>query len=464
MQEILEEIARRQPCYVELRYHEHVTSSLMAQKGRIDQAGTSRHQGVGVRALVNGSWGFSSTSNLERGAIESAIGRAVEAARELARSQKKKIPEFSPMALSRADYEEPGYKELRAISIEDKIARVVETEQKLLKESALIHTAVVRYNEIFEHKAIATSDGAACSRRLVRPEFRTAAFTGSGSEQQVAGRGVGVTGGWQCLFHHPSAANMVGETAREAVELLKAGHPEGGVKTVILEPALVGLLCHEAVGHTVEADFVQSGSVAKGRLGTRVASDLVTLCDSGIPPYSGGPGGYLPFDDEGVPCRTTTIIENGTLKSYLHNRESAAIMGAEPRGNARAWNYADEPIIRMTNTYMLPGTMALEDIIASTADGLLVTGAGGGQADASGEFMFSASSAFEIKQGKLGRRLREVTLSGVAFDVLQTVDAVSREFRWDMGSGYCGKGQPAKVDAGGPYIRCRLMVGGRQEG
>jgi TldD protein len=276
---------------------------------------------------------------------------------------------------------------------------------------------------------------------------------------------LGVTGGWQCLFDHRRAEQIADTTAREAVELLSAPHVEGGRQTVILAPSVVGLLCHEAIGHTVEADFVMAGSVAAGKLGQRVASELVTLRDSGD---SGGlavgnsASGTLPFDDEGVVARNVAIIENGVLVNYLHNRESAAHFGVEPAGNARAWLYSDEPLIRMRNTYMEPGTQSLDEIIASTEHGYLIEGAGSGQADATGEFMFGCSYAIEIRGGKLGRKLKEVTISGVAFDVLSTVDAVSSEFQWDLGSGICGKGQPAKVDAGGPYVRCQVTLGGRQ--
>ena len=224
----------------------------------------------------------------------------------------------------------------------------------------------------------------------------------------------------------------------------------------------VGLLVHEAIGHTVEADFVLSGSVARDRIGTRVASDLVTLCDSGASEIEPGAGGTLLVDDEGVPTKRTTIIENGFLRSYLHNRESAAHFGVEPTGNARAWDYSDQPLIRMRNTWMMPGDSSLEEMIADTEDGYLLEGPRNGQADATGEFMFAVQTARRIRNGKLGELVRGVTISGVAFEVLATVDRISKEFRWDLGSGYCGKGQPAKVDAGGPYLRCRALVGGLQ--
>jgi TldD protein len=148
--------------------------------------------------------------------------------------------------------------------------------------------------------------------------------------------------------------------------------------------------------------------------------------------------------------------------SYLHNRETAAHFGVEPTGNARAWEYADEPLIRMRNTYIEPGSQTLEEILASTPDGYFLDGARNGQADSTGEFMFGVERAYRIRNGKLAELLRGVTITGNAFEVLQSVDAVSRDFLWDLGSGHCGKGQPAKVDAGGPYIRCRAIVGGRQ--
>ncbi len=224
----------------------------------------------------------------------------------------------------------------------------------------------------------------------------------------------------------------------------------------------MGLLVHEAIGHTVEADFVQAGSVAAGKLGQRVASDLVTLCDSGASELEDGAGGTIPVDDEGVLAGRTVIIRDGILESYLHNRESAARYGVAPTGNARAWEYADEPLIRMRNTYLEPGQTSLEEMIASTRHGYLLDGPRNGQADATGEFMFGVQEAREIKDGKLGALVKGVTVTGIAFDVLSTVDSVSDSFRWDLGSGYCGKGQPAKVDAGGPYIRCKALLGGEQ--
>jgi TldD protein len=283
-----------------------------------------------------------------------------------------------------------------------------------------------------------------------------------GGERQVSNRTVGATGSWECLFSGGSASSMGDEAARTAVDLLAARRPDGGRSQVILAPSIVGLLVHEAIGHTVEADFVQSGSVAAGKIGQRVASELVTLCDSGASEFCEGAGGTLPVDDEGVLAGRTVIIQGGVLKSYLHDRESASRFGVAPTGSARAWEYSDSPLIRMRNTYLEPGESALEEMIEGVQDGYLLDGPRNGQADATGEFMFGVERARRIRKGKLGKLVRGVTISGIAFDVMSTVDAVSREFKWDLGAGYCGKGQPAKVDAGGPYIRCNVMLGGEQ--
>jgi len=225
---------------------------------------------------------------------------------------------------------------------------------------------------------------------------------------------------------------------------------------------MVGLLSHEAIGHTVEADFVLSGSVVKNKMGEQVASELVTLVDSGKSEIANNAGGTIIVDDEGVDAGRTAIIEKGILKSFLHNRESAMIFGIEPTGNARAFQYDDEPLIRMRNTFIEPGTDKLEDMIKYTKHGYVVKGAKNGQADANGEFMFGAEEVYLIENGEVKELMRGASISGNAFEVLRSVDLVGDEFHYDIGTGYCGKYQPAKVDGGGPYIRCIAVIGGLQ--
>jgi TldD protein len=225
---------------------------------------------------------------------------------------------------------------------------------------------------------------------------------------------------------------------------------------------MVGLIAHEAIGHMVEADFVLSGSITKDKIGQKVASEKVTLVDSGQSNNAENAAGTIAVDDEGVVASRTVIIEKGVLKSFLHNRETAFHFGSEPTGNARAFEYNDEPLIRMRNTFIEPGSERFSDMIKETRHGYLVKGARNGQADANGEFMFGFQEMYSIEKGEIKELLRGASISGSAFEVLKSVDMVANDFRYDIGTGYCGKYQPAKVDGGGPHIRCTAIVGGLQ--
>ena len=236
--------------------------------------------------------------------------------------------------------------------------------------------------------------------------------------------------------------------------------PEAGLKTVILGGRMGGMLAHEAVGHTVEADLVIGGSVAGPNLGKPVASEKVTLVDFANEAL--GKRCELPvyLDDEGVIAKDAVLIKDGILTGFMNSRESAARFGVEPLGNARAWDYYDEPLIRMRNTAILPGEDKLEDMIASIDDGYYLIKTSNGQADLTGEFMFGVSLGYEIKHGKLGHAILDTTVSGLAFDMLKTVDMVSNHMSWES-SGFCGKKQPMPVGLGGPDMRCKITIGGR---
>jgi TldD protein len=462
MRQLLRDLARESSGYAEFRYHDRHTHSVRVEQGKVESGQAKRRRGVGVRVLENGTFGFASTSRVDRDSIRAALERARAAARGSGPFRRESLSGLAPAELAQGSFSDPSFEALRAKPLDEKVQLALRMEERARSGSASVHAANCRYTEIFEEKVIATSDGADAEIRLVRPEFIVSAVAEREGEMQMAAESVGATGSWECLFNRVAPEALAEKACRTAVDLLSAGYPEGGRATVILSPALVGLLAHEAIGHTVEADFVQSGSVAQGKLGERVASELVTLVDSGASEYYEGAGGTLPVDDEGVPTQRTVIIRDGLLESYLHNRESAARFGTAPTGNARAWEFADQPLIRMRNTYIEAGASTLEEMIEGVTDGFLLEGPQGGQADATGEFMFGVQEARRIRNGKLGELVRGVTISGIAFDVLRTVDAVSREFRWDLGAGYCGKFQPAKVDAGGPYVRCQAVLGGRQ--
>ncbi len=458
----LQKTVARCPHWAEVRYHHRRSRALRVRKGEMENLSSSHYEGVGLRVLVNGTWGFASSSDLSLTGLEQALQDAERMAHELNSRKKQKVQIASTTKLAQGRFFVPGYDELWSMPLGEKLAFVKDSEAEIRQAAEKVEAAICQYTELFEDKIIMTSDGANCHIKLARPEVYMIAFGADGTRHSTGLESVGGTGSWECLFFNQPAESMISQAAEEAVVLLSAPEGPGGRKKVVLSPAMVGLLSHEAIGHTVEADLVKGGSVAKGKIGETVASSLVTLCDSGISEYNEGAGGILPVDDEGVLCEKTEIIKEGKLVSYLHNRESAAEHGVEPTGNARAWEFSDEPIIRMRNTYIAPGDDELDSMINGIEDGYFIDGPMGGQADTTGEFMFGAQKVRRIVNGKLGESVKNLTVSGNAFDVLKSVDAVSKDFQWGVGSGHCGKGQPAKVDAGGPYIRCELLVGGAQ--
>jgi TldD protein len=237
-------------------------------------------------------------------------------------------------------------------------------------------------------------------------------------------------------------------------------YSDAGMKDVILDADLAGILAHEAIGHTTEADLVLGGSVAREYMGRQVASELVTLID-----YANSVEGKtcpvpVYIDDEGTPSEDTVIIKDGELKSFMHNKDSARHFETTPTGNARAYAFSDEPLIRMRNTAIKPGTNTLEEMIAAIDDGYYLMKSSNGQADSTSEFMFGVPLGYEIKGGKLGNAIKDTTISGVAFDVLKTIDMISSDMTWSSG-GMCGKKQWIPVGMGGPAIKCQVKIGGR---
>lgn len=234
----------------------------------------------------------------------------------------------------------------------------------------------------------------------------------------------------------------------------------GGLRTAVLAAPLAGMLAHEAMGHPCEGDIVLGGAITGGLLGQPVASELVTMVD--FAHHFGADELMVPVyaDDEGMAARDALLIDRGRLNAFMHSRETAARLGQPATGNARAYGPGDEPLVRMRNTAILPGGTPLAAMIEGVADGVLLLETGNGQADTTSEFMFGITLGYEIRDGRIGRALRDTTVSGSAIKVLCTVDAVGDQMHWSS-AGYCGKKQPMLVSMGGPALRARLQLGGQ---
>ncbi len=463
MQKHLEAIIAQVTGWVELRYQSRSTQRITLRNGKLEEASSTRLSGLGIRALVDGVFGFASTTDMSEHGIRSAIEAAQTAARTSAGAKRQRIAGLAEAPMATGTFAVTTDDPLDDHPLDEKLALVIRLDERIRAGAKEIVSSTASYGEIQDEKIIITTDGASAHVFDAKPELRAIAVASRNGDQTMAHESSGITGGWSDLLGIQAPEQLADRAVRLAVDQLSAPHPTGGTCVVVLDPGLVGVLCHEAIGHTVEADIVLGGAITSDKIGHQVASELVTLCDSGASEHAPHAVGILPVDDEGVLTGRTVILEAGVLRSFLHNRETAAHYGVAPTGNARAFVYSDDPIIRMRNTYIEPGDTTFDGLIGGIASGYYLRGLGmRGQADSNAEFMFGVREARRIVDGQLGELVRGATIMGNAFDVLKSVDAVGDDFAWDHSAGACGKGQMAKVDLGGPHLRCTLTMGGRQ--
>jgi TldD protein len=442
----------------ELRAHENRTIQFQMINGQLVGNARSSNGGLSARAFNKGAWGFSSVPEISGNAADKVLLQATTNANVLS----KKVPPFErPMALSNARGAKDYSSREKRLTSQDVIQFMNALDAYIVKKYPdLKSRTIITYQQDFE-KELLTTGGALCYSLLARSYTRVLMSLDSASGPVDVMHVFGGIGQLEDTLPKQNEIEKELEIAyRHLKNKAKGIAAQAGEKEVILDSRLAGILAHEAIGHTTEADLVQGGSVAADYLNQNVASPMVTLVDFAHTAL--GEACPLPvyFDDEGIEARDTMIIEKGVLKNYMHSRESAARFGHAATGHARAWGFNDEPLIRMRNTAILPGKDKVEDMIASIDDGYYLLDHGNGQADSTSEFMFGVTLGYEIKSGKLGRALLDTTISGIAFDMLKTVTAVSDEMTW-VSSGTCGKKQPMTVGMGGPAIKCRVNLGGR---
>ncbi|MCL2608417.1 MAG: TldD/PmbA family protein [Treponema sp.] len=420
--------------------------------------------GVSARVHRGGTAGFASMAEYSEDGVRRVLAAATENALFMDRQVNRGRPPFPAVAGGNVPPKtEPREQAKQAALIEfSKALDALITGRYKDLSSRYVTTFCLDIEKLIAVGSGSGIDGT--DGRFFQP--RTTVYVGMTAEDSEGHpvelyQSFGGFGGFDELFSDP--ALLVPELDglhRRLMDKRDGVFAEAGLRRCVLHPDLAGMLAHEAVGHTTEADLVLGGSVAGTNLGKPVASELIGLVDFAHTAL--GKTCPLPvyLDDEGVPAEDVTIIENGILKNFMHSRETARHFETKPQGNARAFLFSDEPLIRMRNTAILPGRNKLEELIAGVDDGYYLIKTGNGQADATGEFMFSVTMGYEIKGGKLGRAIRDTTISGVAFEMLKTVDMVSDDFVWEA-AGFCGKKQPMTVGMGGPAIRCELAIGGK---
>lgn len=458
----LERIVAAAPGYAELRLHRNVSRQLFMRHGTLLQNSSATLAGASARCHALGTFGFASLPDESDAALERVLGEARENADLIGRRAAYSDQPLPRTAPGEGVYDYRTRKtRLGADARVDLLKRLDDYIRTRYPD--VINADLVLY-ELTMEKALATSEGA--RTRCVSPRT-VLAFTlsvqGGDGPVQLSG----FLGGFGEFEDHVDAfaaeAGAKAEIDRLYLDLRRKAEgvfPAAGLHDVVLDSDLAGILAHEAIGHTCEADLVLAGSIAGSRVGQQVASDKITLVDQGGRGYDGGAQVAIHVDDEGTPCRDVAIIEKGVLKEFLHNKATALELDAVPTGNARAYTFADEPLVRMRNTAILPGADRLEDMIGAIEHGYYLKRSSNGQADLTSEFMFGVTCGYEIVNGKLGRAIRDTTISGVAFDVLQAVTHVGNEFTWSVG-GWCGKKTIIPVSMGGPAIKTRLNIGGR---
>ncbi|HUG98418.1 MAG TPA: metalloprotease TldD [Gammaproteobacteria bacterium] len=425
------------------------------EDGRVKDASHMIEQGAGIRAISGEKTGFAYSDEL----LMPALTAASEAARAITRQGGNGAVQAWKASQPRPLY--PDVDPLGTLADERKVALLERLDAVTRAVDPRIREVVVSLIGVYELILVAASDGtlAADTRPLVRINVSAIAEQDGRSEQGFAGGGGRFGYGW--LLEDARAEEFAREAARQALVNLEAVPAPAGMMPVVLGPGWPGVLLHEAIGHGLEGDFNRRGTSAfAGRIGERVASPLCTVVDDGTLP---GRRGSLTIDDEGTPSSCTTLIEAGVLKGYLQDKLNARLMGTHSTGNGRRESFAHLPMPRMTNTYMLAGPHDPAEIIASVERGLYAVNFGGGQVDiTSGKFVFSASEAYLIENGRITTPVKGATLIGNGPDVLTRVSMVGNDLRLDAGIGVCGKeGQSVPVGVGQPTLRVdALTVGG----
>lgn len=426
------------------------------EEGIVKTGSFSIDQGVGVRAVVGEKTAFAYSDDISLASLTDAA-KTVRTIASAAQTRRVKIPK-QKLARSRSLYRDLD--PISTLNSTEKVALLEKVEQWARAKDPRIVQVMAGLAGEYDVVLVARLDGtiAADVRPLVRLSLTVIA-------EQNGRREIGSSGGGGRLgmsyFDDDQIRTYVDEAVSAALVNLEARPAPAGEMSVVLGPGWPGVLLHEAVGHGLEGDFNRKGSSAfSGRIGQRVAAKGVTVLDDGTIPDRRG---SLNVDDEGHATQRNVLIEDGILKAYIHDSLNARLMNSKPTGNGRRESYAHIPMPRMTNTYMLGGDKDPGEILASIKKGLYATNFGGGQVDiTSGKFVFSASEAYWVENGKIQYPVKGATIVGSGPESLKKISMIGNDLRLDSGVGTCGKeGQSVPVGVGQPTLRIDgLTVGG----
>ena len=412
-------------------------------------------RGVGIRAVSGDKTGYAYCDDI----LVPAMERAAEAARSIAFGSHSLTPAMQINTKPVIRYE--ALNPIEGMSKQEKIMLLEAIDKEARRCDSRVIQVNASLNGCYEVIMVADMQGQMVAD--VRPlvSIHVSVIIEENGRRESGRCGGGGRVAYSYFTEKDRALGYAREAVREALVSLEAVDAPAGTMPVVLGPGWPGVLLHEAVGHGLEGDFNRKGlSAFAGRLGEQVASPGVTVVDNGTLENRRG---SLTIDDEGTPTQCTTLIENGILVNYMQDKLNAKLMGMKPTGNCRRESYANLPMPRMTNTYMLAGQHDPSDIISSVERGLYAVNFSGGQVDiTSGQFVFSASEAYLIENGKITRPVKGATLIGSGPEVMKKISMVGHDLAMDAGIGVCGKdGQSVPVGVGQPTLKIdSLTVGG----
>ena len=427
------------------------------EEGIVKSGSFSIDQGVGVRAVAGEKTAFAYSDDISEAALMDAA-RTVRTIAAAGQSRKVKVPSTAKIAASRSLYGDAD--PIASLDSTAKVAMLERAEKMARAKDPRVAQVMAGLAAEHEVVLIARADGtlAADVRPLVRLSVTVIAES-NGRREVGSGGGGGRFG--LAYFTDEMIAGYVEQAVSAALTNLESRPAPAGEMTVVLGSGWPGILLHEAIGHGLEGDFNRKGSSAfAGQIGQRVAAKGVTVLDDGTIPDRRG---SMNIDDEGHASQRNVLIEDGILKGYIQDSMNARLMKTAPTGNGRRESYAHTPMPRMTNTYMLGGDKEPAEVIASIKKGLYASNFGGGQVDiTSGKFVFSASEAYWVENGKIQYPVKGATIIGNGPDALTRVTMIGNDMKLDPGVGVCGKeGQSVPVGVGQPTLRIDgLTVGG----
>jgi len=458
MEKILDNAAKLGVSYADVRYQCYDYEMITVENKTLKSYISRRLSGIGIRVAVKGAVGYASTSDLSHDSLNKTLNQAIKAAKSI---KGKKQP-FSEAKINKANVKSSMKIDPINVSPEEKVSIALDAN-KAAWISDEIKNATTRIGLSKDSRLFMSSEGAKVSVETTLVGLSHESVAKVNGVMERVPHSESMCAGFE-FIKSKDWNSFTADISKLAIEAASSKTPPPGTYPVVVDPEIFGLILHEAFGHASEGDSVFTGdSVLQNKIGTQLASEIVTIIDEGIVE-----GGYFfPFDDEGTKKEKTVVVEKGFLKSYLNDRHSALELGTESTGNGRAQSFENIPIVRQTNYYMQPKDYKFEELIEDLDFGIYIRGKGftGGQVDEGmGTFTFGVGPSQIINNGELTETVRGVVISGMILETLKTIDAVGKKLKiWTSVFGSCGKsGQAATCGLGGPQVRVgKMTVGGR---